>query len=232
MRITVNHLTRMTSPYVCVAGVDSTGRTIRPVLSGERLPRSLLMSEGGPFRLGAVVELGNPRPKPVVPEVEDVTFDPRRTRLVEHLGVEAFLELLDGIVASSLRSIFGPAIVRKSGTAAAVPQHKGTASLGVLQADDAKLTVETRFDKPDIRVHFTDPDLGALAIKVTDIRLWERDQITPSTVNIKRIEKSLEDCYLAVGLSRAFAVSSYGGVWHWLQINNVFPAGNSLWVCE
>ena len=133
MRITVNHLTRMKSPYVCVAGVDQSRRSIRPVLASERLPRSLLVSQGGPFRLGSVVEIGDPQPKPVVPEVEDVVFNPGRTRVVQHLDADEFRDLLNDAAEDSLRSIFGPAIVRKSETAAAVLEHTGTASLGVLR---------------------------------------------------------------------------------------------------
>lgn len=232
MRIAVNHLTRMRAPYVCVAGVDESGRSIRPVLLNERLPRSLLVSEGGPFRLGAVVDLGDPQPKPVAPEVEDVVFNPLPTQVVGHLDDDEFRGLLEEGAQDSLRSVFGPAIVAKSSTAAAVPQHTGTASLGVLRINEAKLTVQSSFGKPDIRVHFTDRDFGGLAIKVTDLRLWEADQVTPATEEIERIQNALDDCFLAVGLSRAFSVSSYEGVWHWLQINNVFPSGNPLWTRE
>ena len=187
MRITVNHLTRMKRPYVCVAGVDQSGRSIRPVLASEQLPRSLLVSQGGPFRLGSVVEIGDPQPKPDVPEVEDVVFNPGRTRVVQHLDADEFRDLLNDAAEDSLRSIFGPAIVRKSETAAAVLEHTGTASLGVLRTNDANLTVQTSFGKPDVRVHFSDPALGALAIKVTDLRLWEVDQVTPAAEQIERI---------------------------------------------
>ncbi len=232
MRITVNHLTRMRPPYVCVAGVDSARRSIRPILSNNRLPRSLLASEGGLFRLGAVVDLGDPRPRPVAPEVEDVRFDPSRTRVVAHVDAAGFRGVLDEVVAGSLRSIFGSTIQRMSGTAAAVPQHTGTASLGVLRVDNAELTVETRYEPASVRFHFDDSDLGTLAIKVTDLRLWEEDQVTPASTNIQRIENVLDDVYVAVGLTRAFAVSSYEGVWHWLQVNNVFPASDPLWARE
>lgn len=232
MRITVNHLTRMSSPFVCVAGVDQSRHSIRPVLAGGRLPRSLLVSQGGPFRLGAVVNIGDPRPRPVVPEVEDVAFNPRRTRAVGDLDADEFGDLLNDVADDSLRSIFGSAIVRKSSTAAAVAQHTGTASLGVLRTKDVEITVQTSFGKPDVRVRFTDPDLGALAIKVTDLRLWEVDQVTPAGEEIERIQKALDNCFLAVGLSRAFSVSTYDGVWHWLQINNVFPSGDPLWARE
>ena len=140
--------------------------------------------------------------------------------------------MLGRVTADSLRAIFGPDIARMSGTAAAVPQFSGSASLGVLRLDGARLSVETRYDPPAIRVHFTDPDLGSLAIKVTDLRLWESDHASPAIANIKRIENALDDCYLAVGLSRALRVTNYEGVWHWLQINNVFPTSDPLWALE
>ena len=232
MLITVIHLTRMRSPYVCVAGVEDSGDSIRPVLQSGQLPRSLLTSEGGPFRLGAVVDIAEPQPRPSAPELEDVVFNPDRTRAVGDVDADEFCGLLDDLADPLLGSIFGPTTVKKSGTAAAVPQHTGIASLGVLRTNDARLTVQTRFGKPDIRIHFTDPALGELAIKVTDLRLWEADQVTPAAEAIERIEHALDDCYLAVGLSRAFSVSSYKGVWHWLQINNVFPSSDPLWARE
>ena len=159
-------------------------------------------------------------------------FNPGRTRVVQHLDADEFRDLLNDAAQDSLRSIFGPAIVRKSETAAAVPKHTGTASLGVLRTNDANLTVQTSFGKPDVRVHFGDPALGALAIKVTDLRVWEVDQVTPAAEQIERIKNKLDDSYLAVGLSRAFPVPSYEGVWHWLQINNVFPLASPLWARE
>jgi Dual OB-containing domain len=232
MRITVNHLTRMKAPYVCVAGVDVAGRSIRPVLEVGQLPRSLLTSQGGPFQLGAVVVIGDPQPRPVAPEMEDVVFKPSGSSAVGRLDIDEFCEVLGEVAAGSLRSVFGSVIVRKSETAAAVPQHQGTISLGVLRAAEAQLTVRKSFGKHEIRVHFIDPDLGALSIKTTDLRLWEEDQVTPAVSNIGRIESALDNCYLAVGLSRAFAVSSYRGRWHWLQINNIFPAKDPLWARE
>lgn len=98
-------------------------------------------------------------------------FNTRRTQVVGHLDSDEFRGLLEGVAEDSLGTVFGPAIVRKSPTAAAVPQHTGAASLGVLRTNDAELTLQTRFDPPDLHVHFVDPDFGELAIKVTDLRL-------------------------------------------------------------
>ena len=232
MRVAVNHLTRMSSPYVCVAGIDSSGAHIRPVLSAGQLDRTLLMSEGGPFSLGAVVDLGPTRSRPVVPEVEDVVFEPGRAKTVDHLDAEGFRDVLDETVTGSLGSIFGSALVRLSRTAAAVPQGSGSASLGVLRLEGADLDVRKSFGKYEIRLQFTDSDLGESSIKVTDLRLWEPDQVTPSRGEVEKVKNRLDGCFVAVGLTRAFAVSSYKGVWHWLQINNVFPADDPLWTHE
>jgi len=61
MRIVVNHLTRMDAPRICIAGIDpDAGRHIRPTTDHQHpLTRDLLASEGGPFALGALIELGS-----------------------------------------------------------------------------------------------------------------------------------------------------------------------------
>ncbi len=229
MRIVVNHLTRMKSPYVCVAGVDGQGRSIRPVLDRQQLGRSLLATAGGPFSLGAVVDLGSPRPRPVGPEVEDVVFDPRRTTVAGRLDDAAFLGLLDDVAADSLPEVFGPDLVKLSQTAVAVPEGLGLASLGVLRSRGIEIVLQDRSAEPDLRIHFTDLDFGTLEIKTTDLRLWEEDHTSPSMANIKEIAGMLENCFLAVGLSRPFEVSTYGGSRHWLQVNNIFPVASPLW---
>ena len=132
----------------------------------------------------------------------------------------------------SLRTVFGEALEKKSGTAAAVPQKAGMASLGVLRLEDARLTARVNHGNHEIRLDFSDPVLGRMSIKVNDLRLWQEDQTTPLTRNVARLEGVLEGCLIGVGLTRAYHVSSYPGQWHWLQINNVYPAGDPLWERE
>ncbi len=86
MRIVVNHLTRMRAASICVAGIDlDTGRHVRPITRGG-LTRDHLHENGGPFALGAIVELGATTPNPNPPEVEDHWFWPDRARLVEMMS--------------------------------------------------------------------------------------------------------------------------------------------------
>ncbi len=232
MRVVINHLTRMQPPYVCIAGVDEGGRHKRPVLDVGRPRRELLASGGGPFSLGAVVDLGDVQRRPTPPEVEDVVFDPQHATTVGHWKPSEFLQLLQNTAEDSLGSIFGADLVRKSGTAAAVPVGNGNASLGVLRLKGAELVSQLEFAKPTVRLRFEDPVLGELSIKVTDLRLWEADQTTPAVDGIDEIRSDLDECLIAVGLTRPFQVSSYPGVWHWLQVNNVFPTRKPLWARE
>src|SRR5215210_1099974 len=59
MRILVDHLTRMQPGYFCAAGIDlESGRHVRPVLRRGRLTTDLLGTNGGPFDIGSVLDLG------------------------------------------------------------------------------------------------------------------------------------------------------------------------------
>ena len=233
MQIVVMHLTRMKHPYICVAGIDKKGEHRRPVLTDsegghKQLERNLLRSERGHFALGAVVDLGNVQPQPTPPEVEDVVFAPVAVTAVKTFGPEDFQRLLDRLAEDSLRTIFGPDLERLSPTAAAVPEGRGEASLGVLKLTEAGLQVKAQV----LRFDFEDPDLGDISLKVTDLRLWESDYETPAADAVDRIKNHLDGCYIAVGLGRAYDTTTYPGPKHYLQVNNIFPRNNPLWERE
>ena len=229
MQIAVNHLTRMQFPYICVAGVAKSGVHVRPVLPNEQLHRRLLGTEGGPFALGAVMDLGPTKPRSMCPEVEDVEFASEEVSRVRTLDREGFLRALKFASKPNLRKVFGPDLRRLSATAAAVPEGTGSASLGVLKTSgEVGLSVRKRFRKHEITFSLNDSDLGPISLKVTDIRLWKADHVTPSFDHVRAIRSRLDGCYISVGLTRAFPVSSYPGRWHWLQVNNLFPTDDPL----
>lgn len=232
MRLVINHLTRMRHPYICVAGVDESRAHRRPVLSSGRLDRELLRTRGGMFSLGTIVDLGAVQPRPIAPEVEDVVFDPDKAVVEGELGPEEFVGLLEEVAVDSLSDALGAELSKKSSTAAAVPAGTGNASLGVLRLSAGELSSGLSFGKHDLRLRFADPTFGDLSIKVTDLRLWKSDQTAPAAEAIQAIGNNLDQCLVAVGLTRPFQVSSHAGVWHWLQINNVFPREDPLWARE
>ncbi len=110
MEIAINHLTRMKSPYVCVAGVDRSGAHKRPVLAYEQLHRLLLGAEGGPFSLGTVLDLGSTTARPAPPQVEDVEFEREGVRPVRTLDWKGF----SGFSTLSQSRICGRSSVRTS----------------------------------------------------------------------------------------------------------------------
>lgn len=64
MRIVITHLTRMEAPRICVAGIDTdAGGHVRPTTGRSHpLTRELLAEQGGPYALGALVDLGEVTP--------------------------------------------------------------------------------------------------------------------------------------------------------------------------
>src|SRR4051794_6475061 len=99
MRIVVNHLTRMATPRICVAGIDpETGRHIRPTApSNEPIDRRLLDEEGGPFGIGTLVELGDVRTTPSQPESEDHLFATAAAAAARQLEPNEYLQILDDV---------------------------------------------------------------------------------------------------------------------------------------
>src|ERR1700684_1610869 len=107
MEIAVTHLTRMQPGYICVAGLDvKTGAHVRPVLKG-RLPANLLRQEGGPFEIGALVDMGEVKHVASPPEVEDYLFDPSKIRRLKRLEPKEVWKVLSSGTCKNLAGIFG-----------------------------------------------------------------------------------------------------------------------------
>ncbi len=107
MRIVVNHVTRMRSPRICVAGINpETLEHVRPVTRmGEVLTRDMLRKDGGPFGPGALVELGSVVPSPRAPEMEDHRFVASRAKRLEDVSDETYLGLLKNSLAAGQRTL-------------------------------------------------------------------------------------------------------------------------------
>ena len=230
MQILITHLTRMKNyRRICVAGIDKEGEHIRPVLDPQQtggqvqLERALLRSNGGPFELGRLIDLGKVESNPSPPEIEDMLFDPRQVKVVKQLQAERFVNTLKESTKDSLRSIFGPELqATPAKTAAFVRPGQGRASLGVISPPNAELAEGHYNGDPEVRFRFDDSDLGSVALKVTDLRLWEEDHQTPATDNIERLQGQLDECLVSVGLSREFMGR------HWVAGQQHLPPARSV----
>jgi len=226
MRIVVNHLTRMGSPRICVAGIDpETLEHVRPTTPPtDLITRRLLRENGGPFRVGASVELGPVMPRPSPPETEDHDFYTHRATHVEDLPADEFLSLLEAVSAQTLGEAFGPDLERIRWKYAVDPGC-GIRSLAVVPIRGRPvLEVDERYGKLQLR--FDDP-AGRAYLGVTDVRMFEEDQVTPSPKIVGDVARRLRkgvDGYLMLGLARAYKAPSDDRERHWLQLNGIVLA--------
>jgi hypothetical protein len=227
MRIIVNHLTRMQAGYICVAGVDvATGRHVRPVVQ-HRMGRSLLRRNGGPFDLGAVVDLGQTIAVGEPPSMEDHSFTPAGARRVKDASPDYFWRLLERVARDNLAEIFGDRLERH-GRTLALDAHTGVASLGVLRPAATTLQYDPASGK--LRLQLGDGD-DLLSLSVTDLRLFEQDQVTPRQFVVDEIASRLSrgvGVLLSVGLTRLYRALGDSAHRHYLQANNIHLEDDSL----
>ncbi len=220
MQIIVNHLTRMQTGYICVAGINTANNQhIRPVLR-DRLKIGLLAVNGGPFDIGSLVDLGQVRYCGSAPEVEDYYFNLQNVRSRGVIPPEQFWRRLQIVAQRSIREIFGLAI-KQVKSSCVVDVRTGKASLGCLiPAAPPRLFINS-YGK--LRAAVTDGTFD-LYLSVTDIRLYEADHKTPREDLIKQINKRMQDndpVILSIGLTRPFRPDDDTVEQHWLQLNNI-----------
>jgi hypothetical protein len=230
MVIVLNHITRMRGSRICVAGIDRrTGRHVRPTTGPtDKLDRTLLAGHGGPFALGAAVDLGPASPAPEVPESEDHRFTPAAARAVGRLDRYEYLHLLDGVSRTDLHSIFGPALTRHTWKLA-VDVGAGAVSLGVLRPTRRPTLEIDRRGRPQLKLR--DLDQPPAYVPVTDVRFVEEDHRTVKRATVEDVVRRMSrgvDTLLMVGLSRAFRAKDGDPARHWLQVNGICLADRPL----
>jgi len=229
MRIVVNHLTRMRPGCICVAGVDlDTHEHVRPVLQDGQLGRRLLLSRGGLFDIGCVVDLGHVFRMGQPPELEDHQFTPRHARQIGAMVPPAYWELLEEVARPDLAALFGPDLYAH-GSGYAVDIGRGKASLGLLRLAEPPLLTITEHGKVRIRL----VDRGHTAwLSVTDLRLCEDDHTTVRVEGVQRVQDRIRrgvGVILGVGLGRAWSQGADDKERHWLQVNNLHLEDDPLW---
>jgi hypothetical protein len=222
MKIVVNHATRMEAPRVCVAGIDpSTLEHVRPkTRSSDPIKRELLREEGGPFGMGALVDIGAVTPDPSPPETEDHLFNTGRARFEEDLSGEDFLGLLTEMCAADLGSAFGPELERVGRTYAVEPGN-GESSLAVLRAESRPVLAINRYG--ELRLWYNDAEPSAY-LSVKDVRFFEDDHKTIKTGAVEDVSRRLRrgvDAFLMLGLTRAWPKPGETHERHWLQLNGL-----------
>jgi hypothetical protein len=222
MQIVINHVTRMTTrSRICVAGINlETGQHVRPVTPRtDLITRALLRSEGGPFGPGAYVDLGDVTPAPKAPEVEDHLFATANARRLHDLTAADYLETLEAVRASDVKTAFGGALLEVRRGKFAVPAGQGDRSLAVVEVRRPALAI--RYN--NLYLDLSYPDVEA-RLRVTDVRFYEPDHqtVVPGIVSdVERRLRSGTKVYAMLGLAREMYDEDAGGEVHWLQVNGL-----------
>lgn len=228
MRIVTNHLTRMATGYVCVAGIDlDTGEHVRPVLRG-RIEQRFSGALGGPFDIGSVVDLGRVQYVGEPPETEDHRFDLHGIYSAGHLRGDRFWDVLQHTARSTFGEIFGSQL-RPNGRTLAVDEGYGQASLGLLVPETPPRLIEDRYG--GVRLEAQAGDFSG-SFPITDLRMHDRNFAIDQRA-VARIRQKLTrrvPVILGVGLTRPWQKPGDSKPYHWLQINNFHFADEPLWL--
>jgi hypothetical protein len=217
-QIVLNHITRMKSSRICIAGIEvGTKRHLRPVTSrNDPMTRALLADEGGSIQLGAGVELGQTTATPNRPETEDHLCQTRNFEALGVLSDQEYLDLLGKVDDDDLATAFGQGLLR-NGHTYAMEAGGGDYSLACVRAGAYdRLSID--FGTLHLRA------FGGARISVTDVRFFESDQKTLRADVISNVNARLRrgvGAYLMLGLSRPWARPDEDEEFHWLQLNGI-----------
>jgi hypothetical protein len=213
----------MSHPRICVAGIEPESRRhIRPTTGpANPLSRELLASAGGPFEVGAVVELGETTPVPSPPEVEDQHFDPAAARQIGRLKPEKYLGLLDEVAERSIRYGFGPDLEHRGRYKFASETGRGECSLLCVRMEEYIALQISNWGTLQLRFNVANECAYA---PVTDLRFYEPDQTTIRKSLVRSVAARLRQrtrAWVMFGLSRPWAPPEETTERHWLQVNGI-----------
>jgi hypothetical protein len=224
VRVVMNHITRMSGPRICIAGIHpEASEHVRPTTPPDDLiTRELLRTQGGPLAIGAEVELGDVEPDGSPPEVEDHRFRTAELKHLRDLEDAEFLELLDEMAAADLDAVFGTDL-KRHGWKYAIDVGKGSASLAVIRSvSTPTLEIDRQYGEK-LQLRWEDPD-PLTYLSVTDVRFYEDDHKTIREDTVDDVNERLTrgiGCFVMLGVARPWQSPRDTQERHWLQLNGL-----------
>jgi hypothetical protein len=232
--VVVTDLTKMRGDWVCIAGIDQSGKSIRPILKSRAggVSRSCLYI-GNRLAIQPRAKIGfnfrSVRVEP--PHIEDLGFVPSS---ISYQGVCNDVEwesVLKSNLFHSVQDIYDGLLQSPHWV------HPGakTRSLGtVIGVEIIDITFEERDDKREYRMHFVDSkghryssviinDLAFQAFAAAEVK---RLQSNVSAARLVRnLIKRTDRLYVRLGLARPWLNPNTGRIECWMQVTGIhtFP---------
>jgi len=235
MNIVICHLTRMRSPYICIAGIDpGSGNHVRPVLRQGQLHCDLLDCKGGCINIGKLLEIGPTRAVGQKPELEDRLFNPGNLSVLSTLKPHEFWGMLLLHSRDNLTEIFGDDLAARD-RSYVIRKGTGNASLGILLPKKPPTVSISEFrGKKSIRIGLFEKNLTS-SLSLTDLRFYGSDMETPLSKTVENVSRRLRSgvrAILGVGLTRLWRKPDENEEFHWLQVNNIHMEDEPTWRVE
>lgn len=213
-----------------MAGIDAeTLDHVRPTTPPtDLITRRLLRKHGGPFGIGALVDLGPVEPRPIAPASEDHLFVTARARRLRDLTDDEYLNVLDEVSATSLEDALGPDLVRVKERKYAIEVGRGARSLAVVGLRGRPRLHVTPW--PRLQLELRHPDTAS-DLSMTDVRFYESDQTTIKHDVVTDVNRRLSwgvSGFVMLGLARAFVAAGDDRCRHWLQANGLCLADHPV----
>lgn len=213
--LTITDITRMGEGFICVAGVDPTGKTIRSIYEEKRIDQSWCCVDGHEIRpfTRIMIKLETPRPMP--PHTEDWYAGSEKPRILSDCTSGEKLDLLKKTCSKDVASIFGAEIQNIVGQGTFIQSNTGLYSLGTVHARRVFGFQHRLFDGHwDYRLNFVDKNESRYRLKAVDLtfqtyvdhlRVCHRLSLDEVEAHVNDHIFAHHDIYLRVGLARGWA---------------------------
>jgi hypothetical protein len=212
-RLVITDLSKMKEDRICIFGIDSEGRNIRPEIPYSQWIERDIFDENGKIIIQplAEIEFDFIQSKPKPPHTEDVEINRNyKPRLIRNLSESEGKILFEGILDDSIESIFCAVIHENK----YLNHGEGKRSLGTIRMKECLGIKHFKKDdeKYSFRIQFSDMKGEIYDLKITDY-------LFNKYYNTKLIEKNLDseiicndilqrfnkfDVFLRVGIARPF----------------------------
>jgi hypothetical protein len=226
--VTITDVTRMRSPYVCIAGVRKNNTNIRFDFDAGRIPESWLYQNGmviiRPFSR-ITVNCVCPRSTP--PHTEDWVITGNSKKQLIMLPENERRKFLDPLLDPAVKNIFGAEIHHEHGFS--IQEGQGTRSLGTIKVSRINQVRYEEYESGwNYRISFADAAGDAYSLGVTDLAFHCYLDFLRSKkqLNSQQIGEMVTNClqssvvYLRLGLTRS-GWEKYPHR-HFLQVNGVY----------
>lgn len=206
----ITDVTRMWGNRVCVAGIDSDGNSIRPILMDRHITEDWLYTDGQviiyPFSWVSFKFLKH---RPDNPHSEDWIIDPNFKQDVRRASKAEKRRFLRMYSDENVASIFGAEIQHNPGSY--IREGEGNRSLGTVHVNVIHFFYGINdFGRWDYRITFMDQAKEQYSLRVTDLSfryycdfMRDKEKVGPDRISNQLQERMISNLtFLRIGLAR------------------------------